>query len=571
MADPLSVAASVVGLLTAAAQVSKIIANVIQKARHAPEECGRIKAEVDDIRNVLVTLQLFIIGPQPRQVSRSRTSLIMVEQVVATLAACVTTFSELDTFATALENETSFLDRLRWASKDKEIHAILVRLESHKISLTLMLTILTCQNQDEAESRVDKLCDMVEQMLSENLTLKGRLAAFDTCHQVEDLGDTFEMRLNDLNIAEADGGGETAGLTSPTAESQPKWQRNALGFAFEEVLMGSRAYRLAGKDNSDGFSIISSAGRTASWSMLSGLSLSEISHIGIQAIPIYPSDITNKEHYDFSPIMGDTLPAKAAPDTSRAKLSRRDRLRGLFRGQRLAEPEPETLPAVFGVPLLISIKYANVDISLVDEAGVSRIYGYIPLVVAKTGVFLKAKATEVEDIFATTGNPVRMSELQLIFESPPRYGKNLVWDGYTVHDAAGILLRYLKSLPEPIIPYRCYQSFIEELVPFTGQELTPKEISLLSEVVVKLAQDMPPPNRQLLVYMLDTLSVFAFRSDVNKMTALRLVSTFQPSILSRPPDEMDAEAHRTSTSVAVLLILGAEHPITRWSAMLDQI
>ncbi|KNB16862.1 hypothetical protein FOXG_21819 [Fusarium oxysporum f. sp. lycopersici 4287] len=67
MADPLSVAASVVGLLTAAAQVSKIIANVMNKARHAPEECGRIKAEVDDIRNVLVTLQLFIINP--RQVS----------------------------------------------------------------------------------------------------------------------------------------------------------------------------------------------------------------------------------------------------------------------------------------------------------------------------------------------------------------------------------------------------------------------------------------------------------------------------------------------------------------------
>ncbi|KAH7201365.1 hypothetical protein DER44DRAFT_900043 [Fusarium oxysporum] len=551
MADPLSIAASVVGLLTAAAQVSKIIANVIQKARHAPEECGRIKAEVDDIRNVLVTLQLFIIGPQPRQDSRSRTSLIMVEQVVATLAACVTTFSELDTFATALENETSFLDRMRWASKDKELHAILVRLESHKSSLTLMLTILTCHNQDEAESRVDKLCELVDQMLSENLTLKGRLAAFDTSHGVVVLGNAFEIKTDDPNIAEAEGGRETTGLTSPAADIQPNWQRNALGFAFEEVLMGSRAYRLAGKDNYDGFSIISSAGRTASY------------------------DITNKEHYDFSPIIGDTLPARAAPDTGTAKRSRRDRLRGLFRGQRLAEPKSETLPAVFGVPLLTSILYANVDISLVDEDGVSRIYGYIPLVVAKSGVFLKARgqcgisiyllsapvsdnhslATDVEDIFATTGNPVRMSELQLKFDSPPSYGKSLVWDRYTVHDAAGILLRYLKSLPEPIIPYRCYQSFVEELVPFTGRELAPKEASLLGEVVVKLAKDMPPSNRQLLVYMLDTLSVFAFKSDVNKMTALRLISTFQPSILSAPPSEMDAEAHRISTSVAVLLIL----------------
>lgn len=143
MADPLSTAASVVGLLTAAAQISKILANVIDKARHAPEECARIKSEVDDIRNVLVTLQLYIVGT--RRAARSRTSLIMVEQVVATLAACVTTFSELDTFATALQNDADMkiLDRLRWASKDKDIKAVLVRLESHKSSLTLMLTILT--------------------------------------------------------------------------------------------------------------------------------------------------------------------------------------------------------------------------------------------------------------------------------------------------------------------------------------------------------------------------------------------------------------------------------------------
>ncbi|UPK92546.1 hypothetical protein LCI18_003481 [Fusarium solani-melongenae] len=100
MADPLSTAASVVGLLTAA-------------ARHAPKDCSRIKSEVDDIRNVLVTLQLYIVGT--RRAARSRTSLIMVEQVVATLAACVTTFSELNTFATALQNDADMksLDILR--------------------------------------------------------------------------------------------------------------------------------------------------------------------------------------------------------------------------------------------------------------------------------------------------------------------------------------------------------------------------------------------------------------------------------------------------------------------------
>lgn len=46
---------------------------------------------------------------------------------------------------------------------------------------------------------------------------------------------------------------------------------------------------------------------------------------------------------------------------------------------------------IFGVPLRQSIVYANVAISLVDDHGKSYIYGYVPIVVAKCGVFLKEK------------------------------------------------------------------------------------------------------------------------------------------------------------------------------------
>lgn len=51
--------------------------------------------------------------------------------------------------------------------------------------------------------------------------------------------------------------------------------------------------------------------------------------------------------------------------------------------------EPST--GIFGVPLQDSIKYANVAISLTNEHGESYIYGYVPIVVAKCGVFLKEK------------------------------------------------------------------------------------------------------------------------------------------------------------------------------------
>ena len=53
--------------------------------------------------------------------------------------------------------------------------------------------------------------------------------------------------------------------------------------------------------------------------------------------------------------------------------------------------EPELPRGIFGVPLITSIPYANVAISLFNENGESYIYGYVPIVVAKCGVFLKEK------------------------------------------------------------------------------------------------------------------------------------------------------------------------------------
>jgi len=51
---------------------------------------------------------------------------------------------------------------------------------------------------------------------------------------------------------------------------------------------------------------------------------------------------------------------------------------------------------IFGVPLRQSITYANVAISLVDPEGKSYIYGYVPIVVAKCGVYLKEKGRSHE-------------------------------------------------------------------------------------------------------------------------------------------------------------------------------
>ncbi|GME26674.1 uncharacterized protein LTHEOB_6502 [Neofusicoccum parvum] len=228
------------------------------------------------------------------------------------------------------------------------------------------------------------------------------------------------------------------------------------------------------------------------------------------------------------------------------------------------DKEPEKPRGIFGVPLQDSIKYANVAISLFNEEGESYIYGYVPIVVAKCGVFLKEKAVDVEGIFRLSGSEKRIKELREAFNSPDRYGKGLDWTGYTVHDAANILRRYFNQLPEPIIPLEFYEMFRDPLRnhqaqavgPMDGQKESIGDFDMDDAIRVyqRLITELPPLNRQLLLYILDLLAVFASKSDLNKMTTANLAAIFQPGILSHPTHDMAPPEYRLSQDVLIFLI-----------------
>ena len=173
-------------------------------------------------------------------------------------------------------------------------------------------------------------------------------------------------------------------------------------------------------------------------------------------------------------------------------------------------------------------------------------------------------ATDVEGIFRLSGSAKRIKELQVIFDSPDRYGKGLDWTGYTVHDAANILRRYLTRLPEPIIPLDFYEPFRQPLRSHQAQAVGDVEaesqdagdfdpdtaIATYQQLIVKL----PPLNRQLLLYILDLLAVFASKADLNLMTSANLSAIFQPGLLSHPTHDMRPEEYRLSQDVLIFLI-----------------
>ncbi|KAI9669971.1 MAG: hypothetical protein M1831_007007 [Alyxoria varia] len=232
-------------------------------------------------------------------------------------------------------------------------------------------------------------------------------------------------------------------------------------------------------------------------------------------------------------------------------------------------PPPLKSQGIFGVPLQTSIIYANVAISLFDAEGRSFIYGYVPIVVAKCGVFLKDKATDVEGIFRLAGSERRIKDLQAVFNSPERYGKGLDWTGYNVHDAANVLRRYFRELPEPIIPLDFYERLREPLKNHQAQavgQIEHQEPSIgefdLDKAIKtyqRLITELPPLNRQLLLYILDLLAVFASKSDVNLMNAPNLSAIFQPGVLSHPKDAMSPREYRLSQDVLIFLIENQDH------------
>ncbi|RDB26167.1 Rho-GTPase-activating protein 5 [Hypsizygus marmoreus] len=215
-----------------------------------------------------------------------------------------------------------------------------------------------------------------------------------------------------------------------------------------------------------------------------------------------------------------------------------------------ARKTAEVQHPVFGKPLSESLRYASVQISTAGANGELYVWGYIPVVVAKCGMYLKEHATEVPGTFRVNGSNKRMRELQAKFESPPRYGKSIDWtkETYTTHDVASVFRRYLTQMPEPVIPYDMYHLFRDALAkPNYNQD----------EVIAtykRLIWEMPRANQYLLLYVLDLLSVFARKSDKNLMTATNLAVIFRPGLISHPHHEMSPGEHALSQKVLEFLI-----------------
>jgi hypothetical protein len=139
--DPLSVSASVVGLLAAGVAATNALSKFIRDGRDAPKVIQHLLQEITDTTAALNSLQAYL-NRRLRTPKRCE-ALILLEHVLTTLTGCVTTYSDLQLLVDELDLEThGIFDKLTWSRKESQISVLLLRLQNNKSSLSLMLNIL---------------------------------------------------------------------------------------------------------------------------------------------------------------------------------------------------------------------------------------------------------------------------------------------------------------------------------------------------------------------------------------------------------------------------------------------
>jgi hypothetical protein len=141
MSDPLSLAASIGGLISLAGQLYTALDGAITGMRDAPSLARTIHAEINVWRNTLVTLQKLLSG---NVFTSDRASLIPADHVVLCFTDAVLLFSELESVILPLAESrvASLANRARWARQGPRLTTLVTRLQWHKSTLLLQLNML---------------------------------------------------------------------------------------------------------------------------------------------------------------------------------------------------------------------------------------------------------------------------------------------------------------------------------------------------------------------------------------------------------------------------------------------
>jgi len=173
----------------------------------------------------------------------------------------------------------------------------------------------------------------------------------------------------------------------------------------------------------------------------------------------------------------------------------------------------------------------------------------VPSIVHESLEFLGPQV-ETEGIFRISGSLPKMNLLRSALES----GLNLT-DSIekllttrdciiSCHEVSGVLKAFFRELPEPVVPFSHFQSFMNPLRIESEEE----RIAAFKEAVVALPND----NRHLLRKLMEFLHVVTLHEEQNRMSPQNLAIVFAHTLLAESANSFDLT---NSSSVVFIFLL----------------
>ncbi|KAI5842129.1 ankyrin repeat-containing domain protein [Morchella snyderi] len=186
----MEVAASIVGLLTAAANVYSTLSAFLSACHDAPTIAQTTSDELRDFHYALLKLRDQVW--QSKNITPLGRATTDTSQLILTLASAMTTLAQVEKTLDPLlaqPKKMDYIRRIRWGLADSDLSKLLTRIQSHKLTLNLLLTIWLSESVAHAEASNDLLNDTLKGLLDPRYL--SRLQPFDPSIYDSSINDTL--------------------------------------------------------------------------------------------------------------------------------------------------------------------------------------------------------------------------------------------------------------------------------------------------------------------------------------------------------------------------------------------
>ena len=290
--DPLSIAASVTGLLAVSGKLLTILTEIsLKRLSVASPPITAILGEVLNTASSLRKLKAFLDGEF--QVPLDRRRHVLLEHLAGSLTGCVIATDELESVledlglaynpAGSAGMIRGSFDQTRWLGREPETELPMRRLRKHRASLNMILSVFQCTSAAQMGDLTKNLCDNMREVSLDDSVLLSRLRRLqgyivagsrDENHSDSDVEKQRDEDRQDLSH----------GILTSECQPEPR----SAGELSETQALGQEA-RVD--------TAMASTKPRSMTTMFSAISLADIPDISLHPLPILIHEITNSEWY----------------------------------------------------------------------------------------------------------------------------------------------------------------------------------------------------------------------------------------------------------------------------------